>query len=156
MGPRAVAWAWVVHGGLLTALAALLPVAAAQVESEDWAEAMGMLGGGSLVAPAQTLMPAMADQAWILAAIGIACVAAGLAAFQRGWRWPLQAVAAAHLVLLPLGTWWSHRLTASVMPLGWGDVAGEFVVLVLSLAAVVASLRIIHRAGKPAVSGAAP
>jgi hypothetical protein len=137
-------------------MALLLPVSAAQVQSEDWAEAMAMLGFGDLVAPAQTLIPAMADQAWVLAATGIACVLAGVAAFLKGWRWPLQAVAVAHLVLLPLGTWWSHRLTATVLPLGWGEVLGEAVVLALSLAAVVASLRIIHRAGKPAVSAAGP
>ena len=137
MGLRAVAWAWLAHGVLLAVNAAALPLAAEVVMDPSWAESMAMLGASALVEPAQTLMAALATLAWPLAAVGLACIVTAILAL-RGRTRPLLVVAALHLVLLPLAWWWGTRL----LPWGIGDVVG----LLVSLALVAWSLRVLRRA----------
>jgi hypothetical protein len=150
MTPRSIALGWLVHGGLLVVLALLLAPMADQVASEAWVDAMGMVGAGALVPPMQALMPALAAQDLAIGGVGLACVAAALLALHRGWSGPLQAIAAVHLILLPLATWWTRRQVEAVWPASLGEQVAEWLTTLLGMAAIVIGMRIVHRARRGA------
>ena len=136
-------WGWMVHGAALVLMALALPVMEAQSRMPEWAELMTLLGQGPLVEPLRAVLPQVVALAPGLVVTGLACLAAGALGRWRNWRWPLQAVAAVHLVLVPWSAWWSHGL----LPLGNGPLTllGEILSAVAGMALVVWSLVAVGR-----------
>ena len=146
------AWTWIGHGGLLLLLAGMLPVLVAQVSEPEWAEAMRMLDADRLVAPIRALAPEFSAQAPGCALVG------GLCLVLAGWtlatrqRWPLHLLAAAHLVLVPLATWWGHRLAERTGLGSLGNTISELVLMLATQALLLWSMRKVQRAAPPAPS----
>lgn len=154
----ALRWCWFVHGLCVLAIAGMLPVLAWQISDPNWGEAMTMLGAGRFVAPMQQLMPVIAAQALPCAIIG---AGVGICVGWSWWGrcgWPLQVIAVAHLGLLPLATWWSHRLADQAGLLGPVDVVMEIVMLIAGFIALGWSMRVVARAHKalPITADSAP
>jgi hypothetical protein len=147
--------AWLAHGIALTVLGGLLPVVQTQITKPEWAEAMRILGFQTWAAPILRVMDRILEAMPWCIGTGLLAIAAALVAMRTGRRWPLQAIAAVHLVVVPLGAWWSHVL-ARVAGLG-GPMAGagEIAGLVTSLGLVVWSMVIVARAPRPAPALAA-
>lgn len=153
---RTFAWSWLCHGGCLMFLAVLLGPSAEQVQLDSWAEGMAFMGAESYVGPIRTVMPAVAAYALDLGILGCLCVVAAALALWRQQRWALQVMALIHVPLLVVATWWSHQLSAKVLPLGWGDVLGELLLLGLCLGMVGWSLVVFNRPGSASSGSSAP
>ena len=64
----------------------------------------------------------------------------------------LQGPAAAHLVLVPLATWWGHGLAERAGLGGLGNTISELVLMLATLALLLWSMRKVQRAAPPAPS----
>ena len=144
-----IAWTWIAHGCVLLVLAGMLPVLVAQVSEPEWAEAVVMLGAERLIAPVRAIAPEMSAQAPGCALIG------GLCLLLAGWtlatrqRWPLHLLAAAHLALVPLATWWGHGLAERTGLGGLGNTISELVLMLATVALLLWSMWKVQRTLSP-------
>lgn len=147
---RIFAWAWLSHGACLVLLAGILGLAVEQIQTEEWAEAMTLVGSQHFIIPVRKIMPAVAAYAPSMVILGLLCVLAAALALWLHRRWAVQVMALIHFPMLVMVTWWSHQLSAQVLPLGWGDILGEVVVLGICLATVGWSFVEFNRPGSAA------
>ena len=146
---RLIRWSWLVHGLLLLVLVGVLAIAGQQTQTAEWADAMQALGFAHLVQPVRAAVAAVNAYLAVIAAIGVLCMVGAALSWSGRWRWPLQSVAVAHFVLLPLATWWGHGVILAIGLGGIEQTVSELVTVTLGLAAVVASLVIVHRHRSP-------
>ncbi|GDY11419.1 hypothetical protein LBMAG53_02960 [Planctomycetota bacterium] len=146
---RLIRWSWLIHGALLLALAGTLTQAVQQTQTEEWAEAMLQAGLANLIQPVRTVAEALDEYLLAIAVTGVICTLGAVLSWSGRRRWPLQAVASAHLALLPLATWWGHGVTVAIGMGSFGQTVSELVVLALGLVAVAASLVVVHRHRPP-------
>lgn len=143
-----VASCWLVHGALLALLGLLLPFMAEMIRSEDWAESMRLLGADDVIAPTRSTLSAIVPFVGWLIGVGLPCILIGAAALRWGIRvaWPLQALAVAHVILVPWSTWALHRHLGDLTSATASTVIGEIITILATEAVLIVAIVIVERA----------
>jgi hypothetical protein len=140
---------WAVHGAGLILLPLCAVLGSGTIAEPDWAEAMGLLSAEALVEPTRLLISVIVEHAWTIAGLGILCLAAVVAAWNGRRRWPLQALAWLHLVLLVPLCWWNHLLMLRFGLGTGGALISDAFLAITTLAGLVLSLAVVARSPAP-------